>query len=404
MRPSSFIQFTIFGIASLLPSSRLAFAAMATSNAGQNKERTGQIVQVEFPSVSSLPQMAVAQDISLPKFSPLSDSDVILPPGCENHKTVVKGNPAKAKTQIVAGWHNERSKCFKTDIVCMKGLYHSKNKKNPISKKKVAVLVEDHPHDKHIWCGEYGLDDISDDCRSWNIPGFNDPKTGELFKYTALKSYGSTQAVADAYNYVLEKPIRQRKRFALDLLEQHIKYYQSEIKKEENAHQKLFDKFQTTHPDVTIQDFSSKHFITALQYKFLISELEFLQKEINNGRTVKDVFDKFWQELHEINIIVHRFLADTEATLINPNKYLSRSIQEASQRADLVLVGSGSAHVDPEVASIAGFGAAPFMLFKDLDQFADKNPYAVLDCIDEEAMDSLERETRARSSVPSQRL
>ncbi|HSW75892.1 MAG TPA: hypothetical protein VLG50_02530 [Candidatus Saccharimonadales bacterium] len=277
-------------------------------------------------------------------------SSTPLPVECKD-LNLIKGNPVTSTTVLFGEDHFDQQ-CHSTYLQCAKAL--SKDFKRD----EIVALIERGPQGKYLLCDEdvnKNWQSVTDTCKGWNVPEKEFmKKAAEPLKMQANSNV--LKLLTNKIKSILALPVQKQNAALLDFLKKEIIRHEKLIEADIATHQRLFKRLKRS--DIKIENFHSDALMSKEEHSIMLKQLKEIYGELEKGTPLKKVLAK----LYETD---DTFKYDAEKMLTEPNKYLFSSILNANKTKVYAAVGED--HLKKN-------------LYKNLDKFADKNPYAVLTC------------------------
>lgn len=301
--------------------------------------------------------------------NPMPCGETDLPKGCEDYD-LIQGNLQNSNSFFLLETHK---KCDSARVSCTTALLNQKFKNNStMIKEKATVLFEFAEMNQTVLCKEQGLDHLVDDCQGWNRA--ENERSDVKLRSLAISDF--IFVAKTLLNEFLKLPLKQQKTEAIEGLEGII----SAAKKSLEA-KKSFVSFKEANKlnfftvysnDIKYEEIQLKYFTTLLTK---VKKTNVLSIEIL--KSFENINEKMDKE-------VQRFANNAEESLGKPNKSLLKSIKNTASKNKTGVAFVGRAHMSKNYNTKVGRGKAHLdavdELYRDLNEFADENPYAVLEC------------------------
>ena len=144
--------------------------------------------------------------------------------------------------------------------------------------------------------------------------------------------------------------------------------------------QQEFNNYKKKNPNAELEKFFSSNKNTILSNQAFLEIAKSILDDLKLGASVNQVMQNLLQQATSIDKIRNDELANHELILGKPNQALIKTISETQKNKQKVLVVVGKAHVCKIKPYVPERQKIVQQFFKELDKFADKNPYSVLAC------------------------
>lgn len=289
-----------------------------------------------------------------------------LPLGCEGYE-LLQGNAIKSNNFFLLESHNA---CDTARVSCTTALLNQKFKNdNSLIKEKSTILFEEAEMNQAVVCKEYGLNTFVEDCQGWNRPAKE--RSDITTTYMAMNDLSN---IIKPYFYSLHRlPNYKQKEKALSYLDDYISgvnKFLIQARKEQNKHPK------------------NTHFIksTGIKYnEYQLKHLKYLKATVKKAEKLSaDIFQNFDKEFESISDKAKEYVSDEENYIRTPNQYLLNTIKNVARNNKTSVAYVGRFHMHKQSLAKYGYGQVALdavdELYQGLNEFADENPYAVLNC------------------------
>lgn len=291
-----------------------------------------------------------------------------LPKGCEDH-SLVHGDPKKARTFLLGEKHDV---CDQARKKCTEGLVKARKGK----KSSTAFLFEEAGYDKRIDCASKGVGHLSNNCRGWNRLHKNYiDKTRPLLKFNGLKAMMG-EFDLEINRILRTKPPSQQKEAILDYVDDYINIFQEMVAvDQENGMTSKADPelFNPAHQSLELHKYQIAQ-ATAFRNKVAKSQ-------VLSPHLLKDLTAEWQKQADSVN----KWGKDKQDFIRVPNDALIGAIRNQTKNKNnkLIFAYAGDLHVNDDSRANGQKEAERQIvreLYKELNGFADENPYAVLSC------------------------
>lgn len=306
-------------------------------------------------------------------------SQITLLPECNGLDHIKGIDPLNAKTVIFGEVHADK-KCESSIAKCARAL--SKG----IIKKNILGLIEDVPHDMQTTCLSFSptleFPSIVGECKGWNHPSsqeFTDLIVSQMALRDVLGEYMRIIDLHKELSLEYSQPSDTLK--LTSFLEKSVQVLSEEIARLRKTETREFDNFKLENKAAISSKF---YFSETARMKVREASLQLSRKvlkQINLGIPLLEIIFTLKNQLIETTQKIDNAGENLETFLAIPNQSLVNTLKAETSKKQKIYSVVGLGHVK-RVPDTFGKEQKEIIdeLYRELDKYSDKNPYAVLAC------------------------